>query len=50
MYLGQGKHERLNMMEGRGNGVWVGDFNTWSKRWDGERGEGIEKKRWWKIG
>ena len=38
VYLGQGKHERLERMEGRGNGVWVGDFNAWSKRWDGEKG------------
>ena len=39
VYLGQGKHDRLERMEGRGNAVWVGDFNAWSKRWDGEKGK-----------
>ena len=38
VYLGQDKHDRLERMEGRGNAVWVGDFNAWSKRWDGESG------------
>ena len=38
VYLGQGKHENLERMEGRGNVVWMGDFNAWSKRWDGEEG------------
>ena len=40
VYLRQGKHEEhLRLMEGRGNVVWMGDFNAWSKRWGGEGGE-----------
>ena len=38
VYLGQGRHGNLESMEGRGNVVWMGDFNAWSKRWDGEKG------------
>ena len=36
VYLGQGKYERLKSMEGKGNVVWLGDFNAWSRRWGGE--------------
>lgn len=36
VYLGQGKHEGLRDMDGRGNVIWMGDFNAWSKRWGGE--------------
>lgn len=35
VYLGQGKHEGLKEMDGRGNVIWMGDFNVWSKRWGG---------------
>ena len=36
VYLGQGRHGRLEEMKGGGNVVWIGDFNAWSKRWGGE--------------
>lgn len=37
VYLGQGKHEDcLRSMKEGGNVVWLGDFNTWSRRWGGE--------------
>lgn len=37
VYLRQGEHEGcLESMSGGGNVVWMGDFNTWSKRWGGE--------------
>ena len=37
VYMRQGEHERnLKEMEGKGNIVWVEDFNAWSKRWGGE--------------
>ena len=39
VYLGSGKHGRLEDMSGRGNVVWLGDFNAWSKRWGGEKSE-----------
>lgn len=39
VYLGQGKHERLKDMDGKGNVVWMGDFNRWSKRWGGKGSE-----------
>ena len=39
VYLGQGRHERLESMEGGGNVVWIGDFNGWSRRWGGEGSE-----------
>ena len=38
VYLGQGKHERLGERSGKGNVVWLGDFNAWSKRWGGAEG------------
>jgi len=50
VYLGHGKHERLEDMSGMGNVVWLGDFNVWSKRRGGEEGgrngEGVRVKRW----
>jgi len=40
VYLRQGKHEEnLGRMEDKGNVVWVGDFNAWSERRGGEKGE-----------
>ena len=39
VYLGSGKHERLESMNGGGNVVWMGDFNALSRRWGGEKSE-----------
>ena len=45
VYLGQGKYERLEDMGGKGNVVWLGDFNAWSKRWGGEGSKGNREGR-----
>ena len=51
VYLKQGKHkECLGKMEGGGKVGWLGDFNTWSRRWggqiDGRNREGILVEEW----
>lgn len=45
IYLGQGKHDRLERMDERESAVWIGDFNEWSKRWDGEKERRNKKGR-----
>jgi len=50
VYLGHGLHERLEEMSGKGNVVWLGDFNGWSKSSGGELGErnreGVKVEMW----
>jgi len=50
VYLGQGKHGRLEEKRGGSNVVWLGDFNAWSKRWGGVESrrnrEGVLVENW----
>ena len=50
VYLVHGMHGRLEEMGGLGNVVCLGDFNGWSKRWSGEKGErngeGVKVEKW----
>ena len=42
VYVGQGKHKDFEWVEGDRNGVVMGDFNAWHKRW----GEDEEMENW----